>query len=227
MTARINVNFFKAFETIMNDDNTDRLPSRPLEILFNEHLENTIECGRALEQLFLNLDDPESYIVQVKHHEEIGDRLTAEAYYALESFGYSEFVRITEELVKRLDDIVDGINNTARLIDICQPRQIENAAHDMLSNLQTMVVRFRVEVAQYPDNDLVSLRACCKTLKASEENADLIYHEWRKKQRRVLVLSLIEENNWTEILGVLEQTTDTVYHAVLLLERIARYRLKQ
>jgi hypothetical protein len=41
------------------------------------------------------------------------------------------------------------------------------------------------------------------------------------------VLSLIEENNWTEILGVLEETTDAAYHAGLLLERIARYRQKQ
>jgi hypothetical protein len=61
----------------------------------------------------------------------------------------------------------------------------------------------------------------------SEENADVIYHEWRKKQRRVIVLSLIEENNWTEILGVLEHTTDAAYHAALLLERITRYRQKQ
>ena len=47
------------------------------------------------------------------------------------------------------------------------------------------------------------------------------------QQYRILVLSLIEENNWTEILGVLEQTTDDVYHAALLLERITRFRQKQ
>ncbi len=208
----------------MNVKNSDFSASRSLETIFREHLENTVNCGDALDQLFRNLPDPETHINQVKHLEEIGDKLTAEAYRALELLNYSEQIRITEELVKRLDDIIDGINNTARLIDICQPRQIENAAHDILSNLISMIIRLQQEFARYPDNDSANLRICCKELKKNEEYADLVYHEWRKKQRRVLVLSLIEENNWTEILGVLEQTTDSVYHAALLLERLVRYR---
>ena len=210
----------------MNADNVDRPNSRPLEIIFKEHLDNTIECGQALSQLFLNLKEPDPYIAKVKYLEEKGDTLTAEAYCALELLPYSEFIYIIEQLVKRMDDIVDGINNTARLIDICHPRQIENAAHDILSALLSMIERLQIEIAQYPDNEATSIRACCKTLKVSEENADVIYHDWRKKQRRVLVLSLIEENNWTEILGVLEETTDAAYHVALLLERITRYRQK-
>jgi uncharacterized protein Yka (UPF0111/DUF47 family) len=210
----------------MNADNVDRSNSRSLEIIFKEHLDNTIECGKALSELFLNLEKPDPYISKVKQLEEKGDKLTAEAYYGLELLTYSEFIYITEQLVKRLDDIVDGMNDTARLIDICQPRQIENAAHELLSTLVSMIGKLQMEIAEYPDIELASIRACCKTLKGSEENADLIYHEWRKKQRRVLVLSLIEENNWTEILGVLEQTTDDAYHAGLLLERIARYSQK-
>ena len=208
----------------MNTDNVDSTYSRSLEIIFKEHLDNTLECGQALSQLFLNLKEPDRYIAKVKELEEKGDRLIAEAYCALELFSYSEFIYITEQLAKRLDDIVDGINNTSRLIDICHPRQIENAAHEILSTLLSMIETLRMEIAKYPDNEPASMRVCCKTLKGGEENADLIYHEWRKKQRRVLVLSLIEENNWTEILGVLEQTTDAAYHAGLLLERIARYR---
>jgi uncharacterized protein len=211
----------------MNADNVDQPNSRSLEIIFKEHLDNAIECGKALGELFLNLEEPDQYITKVKHLEEKGDRLTAEAYYALELLTYSELIHITEQLVKRLDDIVDGINDTARLIDICHPRQIENAAHEILSALISMIRNLQMEIVQYPDIELSSIRACCKSLKGSEENADLIYHEWRKKQRRVLVLSLIEENNWTEILGVLEQTTDAAYHAGLLLERITRYRQKQ
>jgi len=210
----------------MNADNIDRPNSRSLEIIFKEHLDNTIECGKALSELFSNLEEPDQSISKVKHLEEKGDKLTAEAYCSLELLTYSEFIYITEQLVKHLDDIVDGMNDTARLIDICHPRQIENAAHEILSTLVSMTEKLQMEIAQYPDIELASIRACCKMLKGSEENADLIYHEWRKKQRRVLVLSLIEENNWTEILGVLEQTTDSAYHAGLLLERIARYRQK-
>lgn len=90
-----------------------------------------------------------------------------------------------------------------------------------------MLERLQTEISQYPENELASIRASCKALKGSEEIADLIYHNWRKEQRRVLLLSLIEENNWIEILGFLEQTTDAAYHAALLLERITRYRLKQ
>ena len=108
----------------MNADAVE-LSNRPLEIIFKEHLANTIECGIALNELFLNLKEPDQYISKVKHLEENGDRLTAEAYCSLEALTYSEFIYITEQLVKRLDDIVDGINDTARLIDICHPRMIE------------------------------------------------------------------------------------------------------
>ncbi|MGR9045818.1 MAG: DUF47 domain-containing protein [Gammaproteobacteria bacterium] len=210
----------------MNADSVDSATPRSLERVFKEHLDNAIECGQALNQLFLNLKTPDPFITRVKSLEEKGDRLTAEAYRALESQTYSEFIYITEQLVKRLDDIVDGMNNTARLIDICHPRQIENAAHDILSTLLSMIESLQEEIALYPDNQPASLRSCCKALKRNEEIADVIYHDWRKKQRRVLVLSLIEENNWTEILGVLEQTTDAAYHAGLLLERITRYHQK-
>ena len=210
----------------MTADMLDIPLSRPLETIFKEHLDNTIECGNALSKLFLNLEEPDQYISTVKQLEEKGDKLTAEAYCGLELPTYSEYIHITEQLVKRLDDIVDGINDTARLIDICHPRQIENAAQEILSALMSMIETLQSQVARYPDIDLTTMRACCKALKSNEENADLIYHEWRKKQRRVLVLSLIEENNWTEILGVLEQTTDAAYHAGLLLERTARYRQK-
>ena len=82
------------------------------------------------------------------------------------------------------------------------------------------------EFNKYPDNDLDSLRACRHALKQDEENVDLIYHEWRKKERRNLELALIEEHNWTEIFDVLEQTTDDIYHTAIVLEKIARHRLK-
>ena len=161
---------------------------------------------------------------QIKQLEESGDRLTAEAYYALESFQYSGLIHIVEELIKVLDDIVDGFNKTARLIDICQPIHIEAAAYDILSEQQVMITRLQHEIDSYPDNDLSSLRACCNALKEKEEKVDLIYHEWRKKERREQELSIVEESNWTEIFGILEQTADDIYHAALELERIARYR---
>ncbi len=151
----------------MNTDIVDQPGSRPMEIIFKEHLDNTIECGNALNELFLNLTQPDEYISKVKHLEEKGDRLTAEAYCSLESLTYSEYIYITEQLVKRLDDIVDGINDTARLIDICHPRMIENAAHEILSALVSMTEKLQTEIAQYPDIELASIRACCKALNAN------------------------------------------------------------
>ena len=210
----------------MNADNLPLPDARSLSAIFKEHLDNSAKCCHVLNDLFMNLDNPLSYISNIKQMEEYGDKLTAEAYYNLDSLDYSELIRIIEELVKRLDDIIDSLNDTARLIDICQPSQFEVAAHDILLDIQAMVEVLQKEIHQFPDNNLSDLRACCHTLKRYEENVDLIYHEWRKKQRRVLVLSLIEENNWTEILGVLEQLSDTVYHASLILERSARFCIK-
>ena len=46
----------------MNADNEDHTNSRILKIIFKEHLDNTIECGKALSELFLNLEEPDQYI---------------------------------------------------------------------------------------------------------------------------------------------------------------------
>lgn len=211
----------------MNAETLDLQTSRTLEAIFKEHLENTMACGEALNQLFSQLQDPDACIVRIKQLEEKGDRLTAEAYHALELLDYSEFIHITEQFVKRLDDIVDGLNDTARLIDICHPHKIEDEAHSILSVLTSMISRLREEMTRYPDNELESVKALRENLKRSEEAADLIYHDWRKKQYRILVLPLVDEFNWTEILGVLEQTTDSAYHAAVLLERFVRYRQRQ
>lgn len=200
---------------------------RTLDVLFKEHLDNTFECGQALSRLFSNLDEPEAHIAKVKQLEETGDHLTAESYAALELLTHSELIHLIEEFIKRLDDIVDGINDTARLIDICSPRRIEGAAQEILSSLLAMIARLQTEVAHYPRNDLAEVRSCRETLKGWEEKADVIYHEWRKTQRRVNALPLVDEANWTEILGILEQTTDATYHAGLLLERMVKYRLRQ
>lgn len=209
----------------MTNNNLDHhLNSRSLETIFKEHLDNSLDCAKVLGQLFSNLDERDLHIEQAKILEEKGDKLTEEAFRALEHLTYSEYIRITEELIKRLDDIVDGLNNTARLIDICHPKQIEDAAQDMLKVILSMIDRLRIEIGDYPNNDLANVRACSKELKRHESSADTLYHDWRKKQRSLLVMSLIDESNWTEILGVLEETTDAAYHAALLLERIIRYR---
>lgn len=211
----------------MNADNAIRLQPRPLETIFKEQVDNMMECGHSLSQLFLHLNEPVPYITQVKQLEENGDRLTAEAYHSLETLQYCELSHLTEQFVKYLDDIVDGINNTARSIDIFRSRTTENAAQELLSTLLSMITRLQTEIAEYPQNELARVRACRETLKGWEENADVIYHEWRKAQRRLSALPLIDESNWTEILGILEQTTDSCYHAALLLERITQYRLRE
>lgn len=212
---------------VMNAELADRLTPRTLEAIFKDQLDTTMECGEALSQLFLHLEEPEAHIARVKQLEERGDRLTAEAYHTLELLDYSEFIHITEQFVKRLDDTIDGLNDTARLIDICQPHKIEDEAHSILSVLIKMISSLQGEMTQYPDNALERVRELRENLKRSEEVADLIYHDWRKKQHRILVLPLVDEYNWTEILGVLEQTTDSAYHAAVLLERFVRFRQRQ
>jgi uncharacterized protein Yka (UPF0111/DUF47 family) len=199
---------------------------RSLASIFKAHIENSVTCGHVLNDLFSNLAEPLPYIAKIKQLEEAGDKLTAEAYYALESSAYSSLTHIIEDLIKPLDDIVDGFNKTARLIDIFQTRRIEAAAYEILSKQQAMLECLHKEINIYPDNDLESLGACRSALKEEEENVDLIYHEWRKKERRVLELALIDEHNWTEIFDVLEQTTDDIYHTAIVLEKIARHRLK-
>lgn len=211
----------------MNIDSEAGLQSQALENIFKEHLENSIACGQVLSQLFLNLKDPESYITQIKQLEEHGDRLTAAAYDALELCPYSGIVQLTEQFVRRLDDITDGINNTARIIDIFMPTEIESSADQLLSVILAMTSRLLVELEQYANNELASVRECRAALKVWEENADTLYHEWRKDHRRHGRLPLIAETDWTEILGVMEQTTDACYHAGLLLERITNHYLRQ
>ena len=210
----------------MNTNDAKLPDSDSLRGIFRNQVDTIMACGHALSQVFLHLTEPEAYIAEVKRLEEKGDRLTAAAYHALQAAPYSELSHITEQFVRHLDDIADGINDTARSIDICRPKRVETAGHDLLATLLSMITRLQTEVAGYPDNGLESVRACREALKGLEENADALYHEWRKTQRRLSSLPLVDENNWTEILGILEQTTDAAYHAVLLLERITKHRLR-
>lgn len=206
----------------MNFDHADR----PLKKIFQEHLNCSLECSQVLERLFANLDAPDSYIRQIRQMEEKGDALMREAYDELESIPYTESVLLTEQFAKHVDDILDGLNDTARVIDIFMPKQAETAARELLSITQAMVARLLAELDQYPGNALDSIKHCREELKAAEAGADLVYHEWRKSHRRYSTLSLLAEFDWTEILGILEKTTDDCYHAALLLERITKQRFR-
>ena len=210
----------------MSYDKHPHSDTRTLASIFKAHIENSVTCSQVLNDLFLNVQEPHPYIATIKQLEEAGDKLTAEAYYALESHEYSSLTHIIEDLIKRLDDIVDGFNKTARLIDIFRTSRIEAAAFEILSKQQAMLECLQNTINNYPDNDLESTSACRSALKEKEENVDLIYHEWRKKERRILELALIEERNWTEIFDVPEQTTDDIYHTAIVLEKITRHRLK-
>lgn len=56
---------------------------------------------------------------------------------------------------------------------------------------------------------------------------DIVYHEWRKSHCGHGRLSLRAATDWTELPGTLEQTTDACCHAALLLERMAKHRLRK
>lgn len=200
---------------------------RSLALVFREHLDNTLECGRLLGQLFANLREPDALIARIKHLEEQGDGLTQEAHNILDSLPYSETLRIIQQLVHHLDDIVDGMNNVARIVDILTPTETQAAAHELLATVMAMVEELGKEIGKYPDNAWADVRECRAALKTWEERADGIYHQWRKAHRRHGSLSLIAEADWTEILGILEQTTDACYHSVLALERLAKYRSRE
>ena len=166
---------------MMSSDPQPHSEIRSLESIFKAHFENSETCRQVLHDLFSNLEDPIPYITRIKQLEEEGDRLTGEAYETLESHEYSRLTRFIKDLIHVLDDIVDGFNKTARLIDIFQSEHIEAAANEILSEQQAMSKRFQKEINMYPDNDFESLRSCRNALKQKEENVDLIYHEWRKK----------------------------------------------
>lgn len=210
----------------MIPDKQPHTDSRSLASIFKDHIDNSVTCSHVLHDLYTNINDPLPYIAKIKQLEESGDKLTAEAYYTLETHAYSSLTHIIEDLIKRLDDIVDGFNKTARLIDIFRTSRIEAAAYEILARQQAMLEYLQNTINQYPDNELESTSTCRSVLKKEEEAVDLIYHEWRKKERRVHDLSLIAENNWTEIFDVLEQTTDDIYHTAIVLEKIARHRFK-
>lgn len=218
--------FFRNPPIVMNTLDSNAQDSDTLSQILRQQVDNITACGHALSRVFLHLTEPELHILEVKRLEETGDRLTAAAYHVLQAEPYCELSHITEQFIRYLDDIADGINDTARSIDICRPKRIEPAGHELLATLLAMIGKLQTELAAYPANALEDVRACREALKGLEENADALYHDWRKTQRRLSSLPLVDENNWTEILGRLEQTTDAAYHAVLSLERITKYRLR-
>ncbi len=204
---------------------TNTSSHRPLTGIFQDHLANSIVCAELLGQLFLNLQEPAFHVARIKQLEEQGDQLTAEVYDVLASLPDSEMAQLTEQFAKYLDDIVDGMNTTARMIDVFLPTSLEDAGRQLADLIGAMVARLHTEVLEYPDNRLESVRECRKALKRWEESADTIYHEWRKDHRHHGRLSLRAETDWDELLGIMEQTTDACYHAALILERLAKNHL--
>lgn len=201
--------------------------NQPVAELLSEHLHNSIACADLLARLFANIATPDALVAAIRATEENGDALTAAIYERLDSQPHSELVQLTQSLMKHLDDIVDRINDTARLIDIFTPTTTEHSAIELLGIISEMLGCLAPELAAYPALDSARVRACRVTIKEGEQQADAIYHQWRKAHRRHGTLPLISETDWTEILGLLEQTTDTCYHVALLLERISMLRQRQ
>lgn len=209
----------------MTTISSEPAPYRPLAEIFQEHLGNSIACAVVLEHLFLNLRHPADHIARIKQLEEHGDRLTAEVYEVLASLPDSDLVQLTEQFARYLDDIIDGMNTTARTIDVFMPTSLEEAGQQLTDLIAAMVSRLLAEVQRYPANRLDDVRECRAELKRCEVTADTIYHEWRKDHRHHGRLSLRAETDWTELLGIMEQTTDACYHAVLTLERLTKHHL--
>jgi uncharacterized protein Yka (UPF0111/DUF47 family) len=52
--------------------------TRPLEAIFKTHIENSVTCSHALNELFANLAEPLAFIAKIKQLEDAGDELTAD-----------------------------------------------------------------------------------------------------------------------------------------------------
>ena len=147
---------------------------------------------------------------KIKDQERLGDKLSHKIFDELNSTFITPFDREdVHDLAMHLDDVLDGINSSAKRIALYSPKNIPNNAVELAALIKEGAI-FISKITDKLDSlksETTNLKSYCKELHDIENKADDVYENF--------VLKLFEEEKDSielfklkEILYEMEKTTD-------------------
>ena len=148
---------------------------------------------------------------KIKDQERLGDKLSHHIFDELNSTFITPFDREdVHHLATHLDDVIDGINSSAKRIALYKPRKIPGNAVELAKLIKdaSVLISKITDKLETLRKDASDLKLYCKELHDIENKADDVYENF--------VLRLFEDEKDSielfklkEILYEMEKTTDT------------------
>jgi predicted phosphate transport protein (TIGR00153 family) len=150
------------------------------------------------------------YYKQIKERERLGDKLSHQIFDELNATFITPFDREdVHDLAMYLDDVMDGINSSAKRIAMYKPRNIPENAVELsllIKEASLILAKITEEIDALKKNSF-KLKSYCKDLHDIENKADDVYENF--------VIKLFEDEKDSielfklkEILYEMEKTTD-------------------
>jgi predicted phosphate transport protein (TIGR00153 family) len=150
------------------------------------------------------------YYKKIKEQERLGDKLSHQVFDELNSTFITPFDREDmHNLATHLDDVVDGINSSAKRIALYKPKNIPEDALELaqlIKEASVCIGKIMEELDSLKDNSS-NMKLYCKELHEIENKADDVYE--------LFVIKLFEDEKDSielfklkEILYEMEKTTD-------------------
>ncbi len=189
--------------------------------LFTTLAATSVEGAKNLTELFRSRTQDRWELVEViKRGEHDADEVTHAIVKRLDRTFITPFdPEDIHKLASTLDDIMDAIDNTARLAWIFRIDEVPEGALllcDVVHRTATQVLA-AVEALKNGPSSRVLL--ACREIKRLEEEGDAMYHMWlaRLFEEKMDALTVIK---WKELYDTLEKTLDSAEDAANVLESV-------
>jgi predicted phosphate transport protein (TIGR00153 family) len=151
--------------------------------LFESHAETLVAGALALQEMLQGGDRTPDACRRILEHEEAADRITREVLLAVRRTFITPFDRSDiKDLISSLDDAIDQMQKTAKVITLFEVRQFEPAMQAMgvIIVEAAQVTREAVGLISKMRQNASRLNALTEKIIKIEDQSDLIYDEGRK-----------------------------------------------
>ena len=144
--------------------------------LFNAHAAQIVEGGRALTQLFANLETSAVYAERIDAAEHNADKITHETIALLHKTFITPLDRDQiHQLITNMDDVLDLIQDTAESIVLDDIRRVSPEAQQLAQSCQMTCDRVKVAVGLLANlRDPEAILKTCEEIDRLESDADRV-----------------------------------------------------
>ncbi len=162
------------------------------------------------------------YYKRIKDVERRGDQITHKIMDELEKAFATPIDRVDiNQLAAAIDDVIDGVNSSAKRINIYNPKVLGTSAKELCSLIKqgAACISKAVDELETFRKNPSKVRLCCVELHDMETKGDDVYEHFIKKlfEEEKDAVELIKQK---EIMYELERTTDAAEHVGKILKNL-------